>query len=374
MRLTRLEARGFRNLADVELEIPADGVVLLGANGQGKTSLLEAIAYPVLFRSFRTSIDADLVRFGESGFRLTLQFQEDQHRRSIAAEYRIAGRRRRQELDGVPVGRLAEIAGQWLAVVFCPEDVRLASGPASGRRLFLDRTLALSDPAYLRALGRYRNALAQRNAALKQGRSDLAAAFDAPLALAGSVVVAKRVGWAREAGEPFTRLLIELGEQSGEGTLEYRGHPDLAEPAAWEPRLRQAAARDAARRLTTVGPHRDEVEVKLAGRSLRDFGSTGQHRAAAIALKLLERDTIRRATGRTPTLLLDDVFAELDRERQERLAARLFDGAVAQVFLSAPRGDELPLGLRLPVWTLDRGHIATTQRTHRADGQEAGVP
>lgn len=373
MRLTRFSARGFRNLADVELEIPAAGAVLLGANGQGKTSVLEAMAYPVLFRSFRTSVDSDLVRFGEAGFRLALSFAHHDKASSIGAEFRIAGKRRRQELDGVPMARLAEIAGQWLAVVFCPEDVRLASGPASVRRLFLDRTLALSEPAYLRSLSRYRNALAQRNAALKQGRADLAAAFDAPLALAGSQVIARRLAWATAAGEPFTRLLIELGELSGEGTLEYLGYADLADPAAWPERLQRAAARDAALRTTTVGPHRDEVLVKLAGRSLREYGSTGQHRSAAIALKLLERDTIEAATGSTPVLLLDDVFAELDRERQERLALRLFGGAPAQVFLSAPRGDELPLGLRLPVWTLDQGQIATSKQ-HQADGQEAGVP
>lgn len=373
MRLTRLSARGFRNLADVELDVPSEGVVLLGANGQGKTSVLEAIAYPVLFRSFRTSIDADVVRFGDPGFRVTLHVARGNDRSSIAAEYRVAGKRRRQELDGVPVPRVAEIAGQWLAVVFCPDDVRLASGPASVRRLFLDRTLALSDRGYLRALSRYRSALAQRNAALKQGRPDLAAVFDAPLAQAGAHVVARRLEWVRRSEEGFTRLLIELGELSGEATLSYGGHAELADPDAWPARLQRAAARDAALRSTTVGPHRDEVLVKLAGRSLREYGSTGQHRSAAIALKLLERDTIQAATGHAPALLLDDVFAELDQERQERLASRLFDGPPAQVFLSAPRGDELPLGLRLPVWGLERGRISAADRQLDADRREAGA-
>jgi DNA replication and repair protein RecF len=360
VRLHRLQARRFRNLADVDLPVPPDGMVLLGANGQGKTSLLEAIAYPVLFRSFRAGLDAELVRFGEAGFRVALEFEREARRRTVAVEFRVAGRRRRQELDGVPCERMVDAAGAWLAVVFAPEDVRLASGPASGRRLFLDRTLALSDPGYLRALSRYRAALVQRNAALKQGRPDLAAAFDVPLAAAGARVVGRRVAWVGRVREEFTTSLIALGETTAEASLAYRGAPELADPAAWTERLALSASRDAARRMTTVGPHRDELTLLLGGRPLREYGSTGQHRSAAIALKLLELDTIAEAAGSSPALLLDDVFAELDGERQERLSARLFGRRPAQVFISAPRADELPAGLRLPAWRMVSGNVTST--------------
>ena len=357
MRLTRLETRAFRNLVDLDLSIPAGGVVVLGANGQGKTSLLEAIAYPVVFRSFRTAVDAELVRFGEAGFRVVLDFTRQARARTVLAEYRVVGKRRRQEVDGAPVERLVDAAGTWLAVVFAPEDVALASGPSSGRRLFLDRTLALSDPAYLRALARYRSALAQRNAALKQGRADLAGAFDAPLATAGAEVVARRVAWVDGAGPDLTTSLIALGEHSAEAELRYRGPRELADPGAWPAFLGKAAAKDAARRTTTVGPHRDDLELRLGGVPLRAYGSTGQHRSAAIALKLLELETIGRAAGAPPALLLDDVFAELDAARQERLAARLLTGTETQVFISAPRPDELPKGLDLPVWRVEGGRV-----------------
>lgn len=362
MRLTRLLTRGFRNLADLDLPIPPAGVVVLGANGQGKTSLLEAIAYPVLFRSFRTAVDPELVRFGDAGFRIGLEFERGARPRTVVAEFRVAGRRRRQELDGAPAERLVDAAGAWLAVVFAPDDVLLASGPSSGRRLFLDRTLALSDRAYLRALTRYRSALAQRNAALKQGRSDLAAAFDGPLAAAGAPVVSRRVAWISEVGSALTATLSALGEHPAEAELRYRGAPELADPAAWPKWLARAAASDAARRTTTVGPHRDDLELRLGGRPLRAFGSTGQHRSAAIALKLLELETIGRSAGAAPALLLDDVFAELDGERQERLAARLLAGPAAQVFISAPRPDELPRGLALPVWRVTQGRIEVGER------------
>jgi DNA replication and repair protein RecF len=358
VRAARLVVRSFRNLADAALEIPASGVVLLGANGQGKTSLLEAIAYPVLFRSFRTALDAEIVRFGEPGFHLELGFSREGRQRSLAATYRQAGRRKELELDGAPLERLVEGAGIWLAVVFAPDDVRLASGPAAARRLFFDRTLALSDHGYLRALTRYRAALAQRNSALRQGRPELAAAFDVPLAQAGAMVVARRVQWVAAKAARYTATVTALGEDGGEASLEYHGPAELADPTAWPERLTLAAPRDAARRLTTVGPHRDDLVLRLAGHALRDYGSTGQHRGAAIALKLLELETIEEATGSCPALLLDDVFAELDGQRQERLAHRLFDGRSAQVFISSPRREELPAGLTLPVWDVEAGQVS----------------
>jgi len=357
VRAARLAVRGFRNLADAVFDIPDSGLVLLGANGQGKTSLLEAIAYPVLFRSFRTSLDAEIVRFGDPGFHVGLDFTRDGRSRTVAATFRQAGRRKRLELDGAPLERLVEGAGIWLAVVFAPEDVRLASGPAAARRLFLDRTLALSDHEYMRALARYRAALAQRNSALRQGRPEVAVAFDAPLALAGALVVSRRVAWAAAHAERFTQTVVALGERGGEAALAYHGTAELADPAAWPERLAQAAPRDAARRMTTVGPHRDDLSLRLGEHPLREYGSTGQHRGAAIALKLLELETIEAATGSCPALLLDDVFAELDGRRQERLAHRLFDGRSAQVFISSPRREELPPGLALPVWGVEAGRV-----------------
>lgn len=365
MRLQRLTVRAFRNLADTTLEVPLAGMVLLGANGQGKTSLLEAMVYPVLFRSFRTGLDAELVRFGEPGFHAGLEFSHSGGAHSVAATFRLFGRKKRLELDGVAAERVVDAAGRWLAVVFAPEDVRLASGPAAGRRLYLDRTLALSDPGYLVALAKYRAALAQRNAALRQGRADLAAQFDLPLAERGAVVVARRVAWVASASEPFTALLAELGERSGEAGLEYHGGDDLADPEIWPARLSESRGRDLARRVTTVGPHRDDLVLRLGGRPLREYGSTGQHRSAAIALKLLELETIERATGTRPALLLDDVFAELDADRQERLARRLFADRPAQVFITSPRVDELPNGLDLPVRRVEGGRILDSNGTVR---------
>ncbi|MGH7527339.1 MAG: DNA replication/repair protein RecF, partial [Gemmatimonadales bacterium] len=173
MRLRRLVARGFRNLADLECEPPAEGVALLGANAQGKTNLLEAVYYPVLFRSFRGAADGEVVGFGGPGFQVEASLG-DGPVKDVGATYLAAGRRKRITVDGAEYGRLSDAVGFWLAVAFLPSDVGLASGPAAERRQYLDRLLSLADRRYLRLLSRYRAALAQRNSALRQGRPDLA--------------------------------------------------------------------------------------------------------------------------------------------------------------------------------------------------------
>ncbi|HKT58405.1 MAG TPA: hypothetical protein VJQ46_00040, partial [Gemmatimonadales bacterium] len=187
MRLRHLVARGFRNLADLDCEPPASGLVLLGANAQGKTNLLEAIYYPVLYRSFRGAPDQEVTRFEGPGFHLEAEV-EGGLAASVGASYAVAGRRKRILVDGQEPDRLADAVGAWLAVSFLPDDVSLAAGAAADRRGYLDRLLSLADRHYLRSLSRYRSALAQRNSALRQERWDVARAFDAPLAAAGAEV------------------------------------------------------------------------------------------------------------------------------------------------------------------------------------------
>ena len=355
MRLRHLVIRGFRNLADLECEPPASGVVLLGANAQGKTNLLEAIYYPVLFRSFRGAPDQEVARFGGPGFQVTARL-EGGPVDSAGATFALAGRRKRIVVDGREPERVADAVGGWLAVSFLPDDVGLATGSASGRRAYLDRLLSLAQPRYLQVLARYRAALAQRNSALRQGRSDLARAFDGPLASAGADVVRARQRWAVGAAEQFAAELDCLGE-GADAQLRYRGSPDFAERDAWTEALSAALARDHARGMTTIGPHRDDLALEIAGRPLREFGSNGQQRGAAVALKLIELAALREARGTEPALLLDDVFAAFDRERQRRLARRLLETPGRQVFLTAPRMDELPPDLALPVWRMDAGKV-----------------
>jgi DNA replication and repair protein RecF len=364
VRLRHLVVRGFRNLVDLEHEPSARGAAVLGANAQGKTSLLEAIYYPVLFRSFRGASDLDVARFDGPGFHVEVgagdtrggDTKQPVAEQPVAVTYHLPGRRKRITAAGDEVTRIADAVGLWLAVAFLPADVALASGPAAGRRQYLDRLLSLADRMYLRTLLRYRAALAQRNSALRQGRVDVARAFNGVLAGAGAEIVRARRMWVTEAAKRFSQELECLGEPAA-GRLSYDGRPELADAAAWAAALDERLPRDRARGLTTLGPHRDDLVLEIGGRSLREYGSTGQVRTAAVALKLLEIATLRDACRTEPALLLDDVFAELDRDRQERLARRLLDEPERQLFVTAPRRDELPAGLDLPIWYIKAGHV-----------------
>jgi DNA replication and repair protein RecF len=215
--------------------------------------------------------------------------------------------------------------------------------------------LSLGSPAYLAALLRYRAAVAQRNAALRRRELEAARAFDGALARSGATVVRGRLDWLAGAEAAWRHELAALGEPL-EVTTRYRGDTSLADESAWTGRLAAVTERDVARGQTTVGPHRDDLVLGLAGHSLREFGSTGQQRSAAIALRLLEHATLATACGERPALLVDDIFAELDAERQRRLAERL-QGLAAQLVVTAPRDADIPDALEAPRWQVNDGRV-----------------
>lgn len=356
MRLAQLTVRQFRNLASLDLEIPEPGVVIIGENGQGKTNLLEAIYYLVLFRSLRGARDRELVRFGEAGF-----FVAGQTVGRLTVGYEAATRRKKVALDGLEISRLSEAVGTILAVTFSPADVGVVAGGPSGRRRYLDVVLSVSEPAYLSRLTELKLALRQRNAALRRGRADEARAFDGPFAQAAEPVTIARRAWAERWHQRFGTLCRELGEKS---TVEmgYR-HSDQADRADnadwWCRRLAETLERDLRHGATTVGPHRDDLRLSLAGRELRTYGSAGQQRTAAIALRVLEAETLA-AGGRAPIALYDDVFAELDEGRQARLLELIRTALPGQAIVAAPRDAEVPAALfDRPRWQMQEGRVLT---------------
>ena len=219
--------------------------------------------------------------------------------------------------------------------------------------------LSLSTPEYLTQLTAMRAALKQRNAALRAGRGDTAQAFDAPFATAGSAVRAARVAWVTQSADRFQSISAALGER-GEAAMVYesRSEEEGGGAADLEQALAGAIDRDIRRGMTTVGPHRDDLRLTVARRSLRRYGSSGQHRTAAITLRLMEAATLASATGEVPIALYDDVFAELDAERQVSLLTLIQDTLPGQAIVTAPRDSEVPPALlERPRWVMTGGRL-----------------
>ncbi len=358
--------RGFRNLGVQELTFPREGVAILGGNAQGKSNLLEAIYYLETLRSFRGSGDAQLVAFGCTVFRIEGDLAGDADPVQVAAAFDRGSRRKRVYLDGDPQDTLAAGLGRVGAVIFSPDDIRMINGPPAERRRFLDVVLSLNVPGYVEMLQRYRRALAQRNAALKASEGPTALeGWSRMLASSGSVLVCARARWIAERAGSFSAH-YEAVSGAEVAALSYRPSVDEDETlASTEARILSALVdaerRDRRLRTTTVGPHRDEMAVVLEGadREVREFGSGGQRRTAALALRLVEADTVRDVRDPDPLVLMDDVFAELDQARSDRLLARIEGGRIGQVILTAPK--EADVRVRrdaLPRWQIEGGRVA----------------
>lgn len=349
--LIALSLRDFRNFDRLELDVPAEGMVAIGENGQGKTNLLEAIYYFSLLRSVRGARDSDVTRFGATGFYIEAVTSGPDARR-IAVGFDKQGKKKRVKRDEVVVEKLSDALGSLPVVMFSPGDVEIVAGSPAARRRYLDIMLALSSRGYLNALQQYRAALERRNAALRdvsrRGSTESAiVVWEPALAEYGAMLIRARRSWVLRYSVTFGERCARIGERS---SVELRY--DAAVNANAESVELALAEAMAARRstdlrvgLTTLGPHRDDLPILIDGREMRDFGSAGQQRSAAIALRTLEADTLRTARDAAPVFLLDDPFAELDERRASRVMTLMREVGLGQTILTVPRDSDIPAGL-----------------------------
>ena len=372
MHLSVLKLRLFRNLGDQELSFPPEGVAIIAANAQGKSNLLEAIYYLETFRSFRGARMEHLIAFGEDVFWVAGQVVSENNvggsPTEVAAAYEGSSRRRRVTIDGTEAERIGDAIGRLGAVIFSPADMGIVNGGPVRRRRFMDVALSLNEEGYLVALQAFRHALAQRNAALRSGQLEaVVRAWDEPLARSAATVMGARRRWVSEWRDAFRRYYEEVsGGDSATMTYVPKVHVDDLDDDGIYGACRNALDvrwdADLRRKNTSAGPHRDELLLALVnGESeaeVREFGSGGQCRTVALALRLIEGDAIRRARGSAPVLLLDDAFAELDDSRRERVLELMGRDRFGQVIITAPKESDLRLwGDVLPRWGINNGRI-----------------
>ncbi len=374
MRLSTLTVRHFRNLRDQDLELPPEGVALIGDNAQGKSNLLEAIYYLETFRSFRGARDEQLVTFGADVFRLAGSAASDAVRTGtaeVSAAFERRGGRKKVCIDGAEQERIGSALGRLAAVIFSPVDLELVSGGPKERRRFIDIVLSLNEPGYLEALQEYRRVLDQRNAALRDAQPmSVVQAWDPGLVESGARVIHARRGWVERA-DPLWSDYYARVSNDGRARMRYQPSVLLGDAvtvddvmAAFRDALVGSSDRDRRLGTTTVGPHRDEVGLALEGSGegleLREYGSGGQRRTAALALRLVEAATIRERRGETPLMLVDDAFAELDAGRSERVLELLESTQAGQVVLTAPKESDVRFRRNtLARWRISAGQVTT---------------
>ncbi len=341
MHVVRFRARGFRNLLPLEL-VPERRVLLVcGANGQGKTNLLEALYVLFALRSFRTNRARDLIQLGVS--ECVLSVEVDGERGPAELCMRIDGRGRSVTVDGRRPRRVSEYLEVMPAVAFTAADVELAAGGREQTRRYLDRLVFHRDPSHADRLRRYRRVVEQRNALLRRSTTSLEGWDESLVALARDIHRA-RTRAVRDL-EPLVRSVLErLGVDD---TVQVDlVHPYLPSPgadygSALFDALRVAEPRDRAVGHTTVGPHRDRLRIRLNGRETRGYASRGQLRSVALSLKLAMLLWIWTVQGRRAVFLADDPASELDGSRLDAFA-RFVEEWEGQIWISSVNPSDVP--------------------------------
>ena len=356
--LAHLRLRDFRNYTRLDADFGPGFHLLLGNNAQGKTNILEAIYLLATLRSFRGVGGAQMIRHEAKGYFVGGNVV-GQGEHEIKMYW--SAHERKLSLDGQPVKKLADYLGVLRAVVFCTEDLQLVKGAARTRRRFLDLLLTQTSAAYLPLLQRYTVALRSRNALLKQPTPDERAleSFSSELIKLGNELIRFRTELAPKLS-PLARLAYRrISHDAEELRIEYQ--PSVKADFAVE--LAQVRSRERTYRSTLVGPHRDELQLLLNGKSAAQFGSEGQKRSLAIALKMAQAEYLTGIHSAPPVLLIDDVMGELDVKRRSGFLPLLERAhrSHGQIFMTATEENwPQELGKDLQRWEVTAGNLQKT--------------
>ena len=378
MIIESLELKNYRNYRELSLSFDPGTNLLYGDNAQGKTNILEALYYCASAKSHRGSKDKEIIRFGEeeAHVKLLLRKRDVPYRIDMHLKMNSA---KGIAVNGLPIRRASELFGILNAVLFSPEDLNIIKNGPADRRRFMDLELCQLDRSYVHALVSYNRALVQRNRLLKdisfqpelRETLDL---WDAQLVNYGSQLIRARRDFLMRLNPVIGPIHSGLTGGKEEISVIYDSNTDEQE---FESSLARARESDLRQKITSVGPHRDDIGffVKrtdaedqsaavprdLRGMDLRRFGSQGQQRTAALSLKLSEIGLMEQATGESPVLLLDDVLSELDTDRQKQLLKTI--SRIQTVITSTGMENLLGKDFRI-----DRTFEVRNGAVHEADG------
>ena len=326
MYIQSLELKNYRNYDRLIIEFSSGTNILYGDNAQGKTNILEAVYLGATTKSHRGSKDKEIIRFGEneSHIRIHLMKQDIGHQIDMHLK---KSRTKGAAIDRIPIKRSSDLLGFVPVIFFSPEDLSIIKNGPSERRKFLDIELSQLEKMYLHQLSSYNRVMAQRNNLLKQlayqrELLDTLDSWDLQLVKYGSEVIRYRRKFIEDLNEIIREIHKNLTGKKEKIVLKYDYSVNYDEFLTVLQRKREIDLKYAS---TGAGPHRDDIEFLVNGIDIRKFGSQGQQRTAALSLKLAQIELVKRQTGETPILLLDDVLSELDSSRKNYLLDSIKD-------------------------------------------------
>lgn len=347
MIIKRFRAENFRNIPKCDIEFSPGVNLLYGKNAQGKTNVVEGIYYFSRGRSFRGREDKELVRFGEEGFRIYIDFKDDFGDQSL--EYAMFGRERLRKKNNYKINKVTEMIGSFKAVLFYPDNLSLVKDGPDERRDFLNVAASACYPLYIRHYSDYKKALENRNCILKMLQKGLYVdrgeldAWSSSLAEYASFIHIMRLDYVDRLMKYAKDILKDISDGGEELCIEYESSVDPTVrdretiKAEYERILTGNTEREIAAGITLYGPHRDDLEIKINGKSARAFASQGQQRSIVLALKLSEGEVIKEICGEYPVFLFDDVLSELDDKRRRYV---LTENHGKQIIITSCEPDE----------------------------------
>lgn len=366
MQINTLELSGFRNYDHVELTFDNGCNVIYGENAQGKTNLLEAIVYLACGKSPRAHSDRELIGFDRETAKLVgkMESREREFKTEILLQ---RGRRRKMTVNGVTAKSSADLSDVLHTVFFSPEDLYLIREGAAARRRFMDLSLCQLRPRYAEALAEHSRLYEHKTRILRDSEDDpgllqMLPDFNERLCVVGAILIGYRARFCQALAQHARQAHLECSGGREELELHYQTVKTVSDPFAASQEIAEQLREhqsfhiqaEIASRLCLSGPHKDDIEVLVNGRSARQFCSQGQVRTAALSLKLAEREIHKNAMGEYPVMLLDDVLSELDVKRQEYVLNRISGG---QIFITCCENDRLDALLSGKVFHIRSGEV-----------------
>ncbi len=356
MHVKELKLSGFRNYQNETFTFCPGTNIIYGENAQGKTNALEAIYMLSIGKSFRTQQERELIHFDEQIAKVEIVYDDSKRENKI--EFAVRKDKKKQiKINGVPIQKMGELIGCFAVVLFSPDELNLTKGSPNARRRFLDIAASQMYPKYYHILKRYNKVLYQRNNLIKKLRyerhenlKDTLVVWDEKLIDYGMMVISYRKQLVESLMLHAKKIHREI---SGEELfLDYKTAFSTKEEFA--EKLRCSFEREVEIGFTLYGPHKDDLEINVAGKDIKTYGSQGQHRSAVLALKFAQADYIYELTGEYPVLLLDDIMSELDSYRRAYLAEKIKD---KQVIITCTDADNLSKSLGANIILVKNGKI-----------------